>query len=61
MDPPPSTSSTSSLCAMLDIVITVQAAHGQLLLDVLNEVVVLRANLADARGFTPSAPPSDDS
>ena len=61
MDPPPSTSSTSSLCAMLDIVITVQAAHGQLLLDVLNEVVVLRENLADARGFTPLAPPSDDS
>ena len=46
---------------MLDIVITVQAAHGQLLLDVLNEVVVLRENLADARGFTPLAPPSDDS
>ena len=39
MDPPPSTSSTSSLCAMLDIVMTIQVAHGQLLLDVLNEQI----------------------
>jgi len=35
--------------------------HGQLLLDVLNEVAALRANLADARGSTPLAPPSDES
>ena len=32
-DPPPSTSDDSSIRRMLDIVMTVQAAHGQLLLD----------------------------
>ena len=41
MDPPPSTSSDSSLRAMLDTVMTVQAAHEQLLLDVLNELHAL--------------------
>ena len=41
VDPPPSTSSYSSLRAMLDTVITVQATHGQLLLDVLNELHAL--------------------
>ena len=41
VDPPPSTSSDSSLCGMLDTVITVQATHGQLLLDVLNELHAL--------------------
>ena len=61
MDPPPSTSSASSLRAMLDTIMTVKVAHGQLLLDVLNEVVALRADLADARGSTPPAPPSDES
>ena len=61
MDPPPSTSSNSSLRAMLDNILTVQAVHGQILLDVLNEVAALRAYLADARGSTPSAPLSDKS
>ena len=61
MDPPPSTSSDSSLHAMLDMVLTVQAAHGQLLLDVLNEVAALRAELVVARGSTPPAPPSNES
>ena len=61
MDPPPSTSSDSSLHAMLDTVLTIQTAHGQLLLDVLNEVVALRAEFAGARGSTPPAPPSDES
>ena len=41
VDPPSSTSSDSFLRAMLDTVLTVQASHGQLLLDVLNEVVAL--------------------
>ena len=31
---------------------TVQVAHGQLLLDVLTELQALRANLASARGST---------
>ena len=41
MDPPPSTSGDSSLCRMLGTVITVQVAHRQLLLDVLNELHAL--------------------
>ena len=41
VDPPLSTSSDSSLRSMLDTVLTIQAAHGQLLLDVLNEVAAL--------------------
>ena len=40
---------------------TVQTAHGQLLLDVLNEVVALQVALADAKGSPPPAPPSDES
>ena len=60
VDPPPSTSSDSSLRAMLDTVITIQAMHGQLLLDVLNELHALLVDLVDARGSTPQAPPFDD-
>ena len=33
-------------------VMTVQVAHGQLLLDVLTELQSLKANLVSARGFT---------
>ena len=61
MDPPPSTSNDSSLRAMLDTVLTIQSANGQLLLDVLNEVTALQAELAVARGSTPPAPPSNES
>ena len=61
LDPPPSTSSDSSLHAMLDTIMTVQAAHGQLLLDVLNELHALRADLVDARDSAPPAPPFDES
>ena len=46
---------------MLDTILTIWAVHGQLLLDLLNEVAALRADLADARGFTPPAPPSNES
>ena len=38
VDPPPSSSSDSSIRSMLDIFMTVQAAHGQILLDVLTEL-----------------------
>ena len=38
MDPPPSTSSDSSLWSMLDTVMIVHVANGQLLLDVLTEL-----------------------
>ena len=47
VDLPSSTSSDSSLRAMLDTVMIVQAAHGQLLLDVLNE---LHASMVDTHG-----------
>ena len=61
MDPPPSTLSDASLQSMLDIVMTVQAAHGQLWLDVLNDLHALQADLADARGSSLQAPPFDES
>ena len=61
MDPPLSTSSDSSLRNMLDTVMTIQAKHGQLLLDALNELHALRANLANDRGSTPQGPPFDES
>ena len=38
VDLPPSTSSDSSIQSMLDTVMTVQATHGQLLVDVLTEL-----------------------
>ena len=41
VDPPPSSSSESSIQSMLETVMTVQAAHGQLLLDVLSELHAL--------------------
>ena len=37
-DPPPFASDVSSICRTLDTVMTVQAAHGQLLVDVLTEL-----------------------
>ena len=38
---------------------TVQAAHGQILVDMLDELRVLLANLEHLRGLPPS-PPFDD-
>ena len=46
VDPPPSALDDSSIRSMLDTVMTVQAAHGQLLVDVLTELWALCANLA---------------
>ena len=60
VEPPASSSSDSSIRSMLDIVMTVQAAHGQLFLDVLIELQALRADLASTRGSTPQPPPFDD-
>ena len=60
VDPPASSSSDSSLWSMLDTVMTVQAVHGQLLLDVLTEIQALRVDLASAKGSTPQPPPFDD-
>ena len=56
IDPPPSTSGDSSIRSMLDTVMTVQAMHRQLLVDVLMELQALRADLASAWRFTPPPP-----
>ena len=57
--PSPSTSDDSSIHRMLDTVMTVQAVHGQLLVDVLMELPALCANLASFR-WSPPPPPFDD-
>ncbi|XP_030939632.1 UDP-glycosyltransferase 83A1-like [Quercus lobata] len=59
VDPEPSTSTTISTRSMLETVLIVQSAHGQLLLDLLNEVATLEAELAATSGASPPAPPSD--
>ena len=59
VDPPPSTSGDSSIRSMLDIVMTVQATHGQLLVDVLTELQALHADLASIQR-SPLLPPFDD-
>ena len=57
--PPPSTSDDSDIHRMLETVMTVQAAHGQLLVDGLVELQSLRVDLASIRRSPPS-PPFDD-
>ena len=47
--PPPSTLDDLNIRRMLEIVITVQAAHGQLLVDMLDELRALRADLEHIR------------
>ena len=59
VNPPPSTLDVASIHRTLDTVMTVQAAHGQLLVDVLSELQALQANLASIRRSLPS-PPFDD-
>ena len=44
--PPLTTSDDSDIRRMLDHVLTIQAAHGQILVDVLDEICGLRAELA---------------
>ena len=44
--PPPTTLDDSDIRHMLDHVLTVQAAHGHILVDVLDEIRALRAKLA---------------
>ena len=43
--PPPSTSDDSDIRRMLETVITVQAAHGQILVDMLDKLRALRVDL----------------
>ena len=61
IDPSPSSSSDSSIRSMLDTVMTVQAAHGQILLDVLTELQALLADLVGARQSSPPPPVDDES
>ena len=56
---PPSTSDDSSICHMLDTIMIVHVAHGQLLVDVLMELQALRADLTSIRR-TPPPPSFDD-
>ena len=57
--PPPTTSDDSDIRCMLDHVLTVQAAQGQVLVDILDEIRGLRADLAWFRSSS-SPPPFDD-
>ena len=47
--PPPTASNDSDIRRTLDHVLTVQAAQGQILVDVLDEIHALRAELAQFR------------
>ena len=54
--PPPTTSDDSDTQRTLDHVLTVQATHGQILVDVLDEIHALRAELAQFRRSSPPPP-----
>ena len=51
--------SPPSLHAMMETIMTTQAAHGQLLDGLLAKVAALRADLADYRRPVPPSPPLD--
>ena len=53
--PPSTTSDDSDIQRMLDHVLTIQATYGQILVDMLDEIHALRAELAQ---FQRSSPPS---
>ena len=57
--PPPPASDVSSIRHTLDTIMTIQAAHDQLLVDVLIELQTLQADLASLRQ-SPPPPPFDD-
>ena len=57
--PPPTTSDVSDIQRTLDHVLTVQAAQGQVLVDILDEIKGLREDLAQFRSSS-SPPPFDD-
>ena len=56
---PPTTSDDSDIRRTLDHVLTVEAAQGQILVDILDEIRGLRADLARFRSSS-SPPPFDD-
>ena len=47
--PPPTALDDSDIRCMLDHVLTIQAAHGQILVDMLDEIRALRAELVQFR------------
>ena len=53
VNPPPFASDDSSICSMLDTIMTVQATHGQLLVDVLTKLQVLHADLVSVQRSLP--------
>ena len=57
--PPPSTLNDFDIRHTLETVMTIQAAHGQILVDMLDELCALQADLAHFRRL-PSPPPYDD-
>ena len=57
--PPPTTSNDSDIRRTLDHVLTVQGAQGQILVDILDEIRGLQADLAQFRSSS-SPPPFDD-
>ena len=57
--PPPTTSDDSDIRRTMDHVLIVQAVHGQILVDVLDEIRRLRAKLAQFQRSSPP-PPFDD-
>ena len=57
--PPPTTSDDSDIQCTLDHVLTVQATQGQVLVDILDEIQGLRADLAWFRSYS-SPSPFDD-
>ena len=57
--PPPSASDDFDIRRTLETVMIVQAAHDQLLVDMLDEIRALRVNLENLR-CSPSPPPFDD-
>ena len=57
--PPPTTSDDFDIRHTLDLVLTVQAAQGQVLVDILDEIRGLRADLA-LFWSSSSPPPFDD-
>ena len=57
--PPPFTSDDSDIRRMLETVMTVQATHGHILVDMLDELHTLRADLEHLRR-SPPPPPFDD-
>ena len=61
VDPPPSSSSDASIRSMLETVMTVQAAHGHILVDVLAKLQALRVDLVSVRHSTPPPPFDDES